>query len=767
MVFSDQNNSRSGVQMRKSRSQGLRYLGLDLSYEDRQRQFASDANIGQGFKGSKRHPPSQYSFNHSAEYHRELQDDINHIMEDEFTAEHGTPKYVMDISNQVSHSGESPLFLSKLLPANKLEQRNGPIKWHKALLQPNKCAPPLKQNGQTFYRPNSTHQYLTTTELKNSAMNEVNVQLGKPTRASLLRARHRCSSAPVNAYEQRRQTPRVPPVSRPQSASSGIRRAPQPQVPAGESVHSFLIGARYNNAHYLDSKSLFKFGVYMPRSNPGQTFFVEKIRKTIEMKDAEGNIVDHVDDQYGSDQHTPGTPQESTCSDSDEENTPGSGSGHASVSATTFPEASATYPPVYERHARNHGHPQTEAGHLSSRHDSFPPPPPHPHHLSRPTPATSTPNIPRSMQDSRKRPSSARDNSKKNLFLFDLPKDIRLKGVKVSGAQLKGAKYQKAPVPLSTHNPLMNSIEVQGVQASVWSPNAVTARPVNTPRQTTKTPGVTTEQNVAALQEKPESAADGKSQSQEDLAIPSTLVEEDNTGLAEESATARGNSMLDYSSVTGGVNANDIGNDLDDLDELIEEVDEANKSQDEQVDPANQVIPEQATEPKDDLNNEVSLKEDSHQHESENRAVEGAGDAHIEDRSIPMAVEGVVGREQDETNTGLLMADQDGVTSKEGEMETGENQMTVDPNQQDSVLFFVTEEEDENKNKETLNTADGTGEPDSSPVVSQQDNDLAHLNQNNNNNNDSVHQVKQSSRRAEASLTIDIDLLTLEELTNT
>ena len=43
---------------------------------------------------------------------------------------------------------------------------------------------PLSANATLCYRPNSTHQYLTTTELKDASQEEMDVKLGKPTRTT-------------------------------------------------------------------------------------------------------------------------------------------------------------------------------------------------------------------------------------------------------------------------------------------------------------------------------------------------------------------------------------------------------------------------------------------------------------------------------------------------------------------------------------------------------------------------------------------------------
>lgn len=290
---------------KRSKPKGLRYL--DLSFEGRHPTNENEPNNGVlphgGYKGSKYHPPGQFSHDKSREYHDQLRNDIDNFLDDEYLTEKGTPKYVADYTKETVHSGESPLFTNKLLAQNKLEQQYGPIVWNKALLKPNKCGPPLTKNGVTYYRPIKAHQFLTNTELRNASAGEVDIKLGRPTRAMLLRARQRCNSAPLNSYETRRENQRKSEsrlsVTRPSSAQSG--KGPSVSLPEGESMHSFLIGARYNRAHYLDSKSLFRCGVYMPRSNPGQAFFVDKLRKSAERES----------------ESTPGTPPDSPSSDTD------------------------------------------------------------------------------------------------------------------------------------------------------------------------------------------------------------------------------------------------------------------------------------------------------------------------------------------------------------------------------------------------------------------------------------------------------------------
>lgn len=93
----------------------------------------------------------------------------------------------------------------------QFEQEQGEVSFERAVLYSNTRRPlaPRRRhlNGRKeYYRPNSTHQYLSATDLRNLHENEENmIKYGRPTRTTLLRARQRTNSAPVNAYDIRRE----------------------------------------------------------------------------------------------------------------------------------------------------------------------------------------------------------------------------------------------------------------------------------------------------------------------------------------------------------------------------------------------------------------------------------------------------------------------------------------------------------------------------------------------------------------------------------
>ncbi|XP_046573097.1 uncharacterized protein LOC124281124 [Haliotis rubra] len=252
----------------------LRYL--DLSFEGRDQAQRAGISNGRrphgGYKGCTKHPPTPTSQDKNRDYHRKLRAEIDQLFEEEFLEVHGSPTWSVEASKEVTHSGESPLFLHKFMSPSKEEHQY--IRLSKsAVLNPNKCQPPLSRDGVTYYRPNRTHQYLTATELKDQSQNEVNLKYGRPTRTTLLRARQRTNSAPVNSYEIRREIMKREGEIRIGSAYTNPKEFLQElHATNGESFHSFITGARYNRAHCLDSKSLTRYGVYMPRTNPTACF---------------------------------------------------------------------------------------------------------------------------------------------------------------------------------------------------------------------------------------------------------------------------------------------------------------------------------------------------------------------------------------------------------------------------------------------------------------------------------------------------------------
>ncbi|XP_061194493.1 uncharacterized protein LOC133202655 isoform X3 [Saccostrea echinata] len=243
---------------------------LDLTFDNGVTKSENGSRPHGGLRGSKKHPLSPYSFNKSSEYHAQLREDINNLFKEEFFDGRGSPSWAFGISKEMTHSGESPFHVHGLLSTSKLESETSSVHNIRRSVTPASSArnTPRKRNtGTSYYRPTTPHQYLTATNPSQLSAKEL--KYGRPTRTTLLRARQRCASAPVNSYDVRREVVK----KAENSPSTGqVNKEVFVAPPEGESPHAFLTGARYNRAHLLDAKSLSVYGVYMPRTNPQGIF---------------------------------------------------------------------------------------------------------------------------------------------------------------------------------------------------------------------------------------------------------------------------------------------------------------------------------------------------------------------------------------------------------------------------------------------------------------------------------------------------------------
>ncbi|KAL3846842.1 hypothetical protein ACJMK2_017796 [Sinanodonta woodiana] len=221
-----------------------------------------------------------------ASYHQQLQEDIEHLISEEYFV-HDAPYWALETQKEITHSGESPLFVHKLLASNKFEQEHGSIKFQRSLASSSgrRSAPPMR-NGKMFYRPNRTHQYLSATDLRDMAGSDAQLKYGRPTRTTLLRARHRTTSTPINSYELRREMVKRTEEVKTISVYSAPKEFFNLYTSDGESAHAFITGARYNRARFLDAKGLTMYGVYMPRDQPQNCF----ITGSAKMKDVGDDI---------------------------------------------------------------------------------------------------------------------------------------------------------------------------------------------------------------------------------------------------------------------------------------------------------------------------------------------------------------------------------------------------------------------------------------------------------------------------------------------
>ncbi|XP_060065518.1 uncharacterized protein LOC132545864 [Ylistrum balloti] len=258
---------------RSGKKRGIRLVDLEF-----QSNIQGKENIENGRRphggnnGTKKHPLSPYTYNREPTYLQQIRDELDRSQTEKFVEGHRSPNWAIDTSKESNHSGESPLFVHGLLSAKKYDQHGKHLHEPrtKSLVR-GRSAPP-KRSGTLYYRPNTTHQYLSATELHQTSQSSdaTNLKYGRPTRTTLLRARQRSNSAPVNAYTQRRES-----AKKMESTQYSAIPTPREYLPARkkeESTHAFLTGARYNRAHLLDAKGLTVYGVYMPRKNPMACF---------------------------------------------------------------------------------------------------------------------------------------------------------------------------------------------------------------------------------------------------------------------------------------------------------------------------------------------------------------------------------------------------------------------------------------------------------------------------------------------------------------
>ncbi|XP_038051289.1 uncharacterized protein LOC119724348 isoform X2 [Patiria miniata] len=102
-----------------------------------------------------------------------------------------------------------------------------------------------------FCRGNSTHQYLTATEMPGQSERLVDLALGRPTRTSLLRVRQRTKSAPgvraiVEVKTHLHKQQQLAAKTEERYKSVDIPQDLLPVTEGDETVRQFLIGARYN-----------------------------------------------------------------------------------------------------------------------------------------------------------------------------------------------------------------------------------------------------------------------------------------------------------------------------------------------------------------------------------------------------------------------------------------------------------------------------------------------------------------------------------------
>ncbi|XP_069071529.1 uncharacterized protein [Pleurodeles waltl] len=191
-------------------------------------------------------------------------------------------KWVLVKNKIQTHNGESTLFNERLLSSRKDEQLSG----QHALQSPKTTKAGMHlpcSNGQHFCRPEGSHKYLQASVSETSVMDLTECtrpqnstygdRLGRPTRSSLLRTKHQLLSMSRSFHTMPTETQGS---SEPSARRSCEQSEELQQLSAslGETVHSFLVGARYNRSS-LDSQALQKYGLYISRTQPPVSFLIQ------------------------------------------------------------------------------------------------------------------------------------------------------------------------------------------------------------------------------------------------------------------------------------------------------------------------------------------------------------------------------------------------------------------------------------------------------------------------------------------------------------
>ncbi|XP_077870417.1 uncharacterized protein LOC100378543 [Saccoglossus kowalevskii] len=204
------------------------------------------------------HPPSILSFNKPPEYIESVKNEVAAKQERERMEPVASPSWIHGVASSRNHTGEFPLFTHHYLSSSKMEQIDPGGSVHRSLSA-------SARSDNEFYRPNRMHQYLTATEMPGESEKVVDIKLGRPTRTSLLRARHRSQSAPSLNSSQLdiRHLHTIGQIT--DSANKPKKKVLQRDLlpPTGrESLHQFLTGARYNRARWIDNHPATKYSMY-------------------------------------------------------------------------------------------------------------------------------------------------------------------------------------------------------------------------------------------------------------------------------------------------------------------------------------------------------------------------------------------------------------------------------------------------------------------------------------------------------------------------
>ncbi|VDI78656.1 Hypothetical predicted protein [Mytilus galloprovincialis] len=159
---------------------------LDLNFSDNVNEVLSNGRRPHGgLRGSKKHPLSPYSFNKDEQHHQQIKDSVERQTDEDFIERYGSPGWVAEANREVSHGGENPLYINRLLSPCKHDNDSSYTGSRAVTPTPSGRIPNTpKRGGSLYYRQTTPHQYLSATDLPILSSTEPMPILGRPTRTT-------------------------------------------------------------------------------------------------------------------------------------------------------------------------------------------------------------------------------------------------------------------------------------------------------------------------------------------------------------------------------------------------------------------------------------------------------------------------------------------------------------------------------------------------------------------------------------------------------
>ncbi|XP_071950509.1 uncharacterized protein [Antedon mediterranea] len=267
----------------KLTTRNLKFLNLSCN----ERGYSREERPHGGYKGvSRQYPLSAFAFDKPADYMTGVKKTVDDHYEVEKQKKLNAPAWVGWANKARNHTGEQALIVQKYLAGNKLEQAKGTVPSYTEKVK-ERCNSTPNDPDKMLVKSNSMHQYLTSTDRYGESAELVDITLGRPTRASLLRIHHRSQSAPqvrapvenkMSLHRQQMMAIKKGDKHRTVDVPKNL----QPITQNGESIYEFLVGARYNRSYCADSTCMSKLGLYVSRDDPLRCFLHRPFQTTPE-----------------------------------------------------------------------------------------------------------------------------------------------------------------------------------------------------------------------------------------------------------------------------------------------------------------------------------------------------------------------------------------------------------------------------------------------------------------------------------------------------